>query len=67
MPVGTANTHCVCRRFASDAFFRSFPFVPFVIHAEAALANASTGICLLQLSMEHRIKSVVTVQNSGVA
>jgi hypothetical protein len=47
--------------------FRCFPSVPFVIRAEAALANASTGICLLPLGMEHRIKSVVTVQNSGVA
>jgi hypothetical protein len=27
------------------------------IHAEASLANASTGICPLQLSMDHRIKS----------
>jgi hypothetical protein len=48
-------------------FFRSFPFGPSVIRAEAALANASTGIGLLPLSMEHRIKSVVTAQNSGVA
>jgi hypothetical protein len=42
-------------------FFRSFPFViagldP-AIHAEASLANASTGICSLQLSVDHRIKS----------
>ncbi|HET7492653.1 MAG TPA: hypothetical protein VFK01_12320 [Bradyrhizobium sp.] len=44
-----------------------FPFVAFVIRAEAALANASTGIGLLPPGMEHRIKSVVTVQNSGVA
>ena len=29
---------------------------PFVIHAEAALANASTGICLLHFSMDHPIK-----------
>jgi hypothetical protein len=26
------------------------------IHAEASLANASTGICPLQLSMDHRVK-----------
>jgi hypothetical protein len=39
-----------CFRFS---FFRSFPFV---IHAEAALASASTGICLLHFSMDHRIK-----------
>jgi hypothetical protein len=36
------------------SFFRSYPSV---IHAKATLANASTGIGLLQLSMEHRIKS----------
>jgi hypothetical protein len=63
----TADYRCVCRRFASDIFFGSFPFVPSVIRAEAALANASTGIGLLPFSMEHRIKSVVTAQNSGVA
>jgi hypothetical protein len=45
-------------------FFRSCPFV---IPAEAVLANASTGICLLPLGMEHRIKSVVTISESGVA
>jgi hypothetical protein len=45
------NTNCVCRRFASE----SFSFVLFVIHAEASLANASTGIGLLQLRMERRI------------
>jgi hypothetical protein len=27
------------------------------IHTKATLANASTGISLLQLSMDHRIKS----------
>jgi hypothetical protein len=47
--------------------FRHFSLFPFVIRAEAALANASTGICLLQLSTEHRIKSVVTISESGVA
>jgi hypothetical protein len=25
-------------------------------HTEATNANASTGICLLQLSMDHRVK-----------
>jgi hypothetical protein len=35
------------------SFFRSYPSV---IHAKAALANASTGIGLPRLSMEHRIK-----------
>ena len=60
----TAEELCVCRRFASDFFFRSYPFVLSVIRAEAALVHASTGIGLLHLSMEHRIKSVVTVQNS---
>jgi hypothetical protein len=63
----TANYRCVCRRFASDIFVGSFPFVPSVIRAEAALANASTGICLLQPGMEHRMKSVVTAQNRGLA
>jgi len=64
-PSARHNPYCVCRRFASEFyFFRSFPFVPFVIagldpaiHGEARLANASTGICPLQLSMDHRIKS----------
>jgi hypothetical protein len=45
------------------SFFRSYPFV---IRAEAALANASTGIGLLRLGVEHRMKSVVTVHNSGL-
>jgi hypothetical protein len=63
---GTAEEPCVCRRFASDIFFRSCPFFPSVIRAEAALTNASTGIGLLRLRMEHRMKSVVTVQTSGV-
>ena len=62
MPDGAANYRCVCGRFASDIFFRSFPFV---IHAKAALANGSTGILRLQLSMNHRIKSVVTLSESG--
>jgi hypothetical protein len=44
------------------SFFRSYPSV---IRAEAALANASTGIGMLRLRMEHRMKSVVTVQNRG--
>jgi len=35
--------------------------------AKAALANASTGIGLLCLGMEHRAKSVATVHNSGLA
>jgi hypothetical protein len=39
----TAEEPCVCRRFASDIFFRSYPFViagfdP-AIHAEASLAQ----------------------------
>jgi hypothetical protein len=56
------------------SFFRSYPSV---IRAEAALANASTGIGMLRLRMEHRHRrsknavlqtatSVVTVQNSAV-
>jgi hypothetical protein len=46
------------------SFFGSYPSV---IRAEAALANASTGIGLLRLRMEHRMKSVATVQNSSVS
>jgi hypothetical protein len=46
-----------------NLFVRSFPFV---ILAEAALTNASTGIGLLQLRMEHRTKSVVTISVSDV-
>jgi hypothetical protein len=45
------------------SFFRSYPSV---IRAKRRFANASTGIGLLQLCMEHRMKSVVTVQNSAV-
>jgi hypothetical protein len=52
--------NCVCRRFASESFLSFFRSYPFVIRAEAALANASTGICLLRLGMEHRMKSVMT-------
>jgi hypothetical protein len=40
-----------------NLFFRSFfRSCPSVIRAEAALANASTGICVLRLRMEHRMK-----------
>ena len=47
--------------------FRFFlSFVLSVIRAEAALANASTGICLLRLRMERRMKSAVTVSNAAV-
>jgi hypothetical protein len=67
VPDGAADYRCVCRRFASDIFFRSFPFVLFVIRAEAVLADASTGICLLPLGMEHRMTSVVTGQSTGLA
>ena len=71
-PAGPANTRCVCRRSASESFsFRPYPFViagpkarsavckkdP-AIHAVVPLANASTGICLLQLSMDHRHRRV---------
>jgi hypothetical protein len=63
----------LCRRSASDfSFFRSCrPSCPGIavrrtasrcspmpgIHAEAALANAPTGILLLQLRMDHPIKT----------
>jgi hypothetical protein len=58
--------------------FRHFcSFFPFVIRVKAALANASTGICLQPLGMEHRHRrpkdavlrtamSVVTVSVSGL-
>jgi hypothetical protein len=51
-----------CFRF----FFRFFRSCPFVIRAEAALPNASTGIGLLPLGTERRMKSAVTVQITGV-
>jgi hypothetical protein len=54
-------------RLSAFRFRHFLSFSPFVIRAEAALANASTGIGLLQLGMEHRMKSVVTVQNTGLA
>jgi hypothetical protein len=63
----TAEEPCVRRRFASESFRSFFPFFSSVIRAEAALANASTGICPLQLRMKHRFTSVVTVHMSAVA
>ncbi len=36
------------------------------IHAEVTLANAPTGICLLQLSMDHRVKPGGDESKSGV-
>src|SRR5262249_60351039 len=45
--------HCVCRRFASEAFLFFFFRHP----CQAALANASTGIFALPLGTEHRSKS----------
>jgi hypothetical protein len=61
----TAGEPCVCRRFASDFFFRSFPFVPFVIAGldpaiHTAVRQAKRlppSACLLEVSMDHRIKS----------
>jgi hypothetical protein len=67
VPEGAAEYSLRLSAFRLRHFLHSFPFVPFVIRAEAALANASTGICLLPRGMEHRVKSVVTVQNSGLA
>jgi len=59
-PSARHNPHCVCRRFASDILFRSFPFVPFVIgdpcRSDARTA-LSTGARLLVFTMDHRIKS----------
>jgi hypothetical protein len=67
VPVGAAEEPCVCRRFASDIFFRSFfRSLPVRHPCQAALASASTGICLLRFSMEHRMKSVVTTFKCAV-
>jgi hypothetical protein len=51
-PVGAAEYQLRLSAFCFR-FFRSF--FSSVIRAEAALANASTGICLLQLRMERRV------------
>jgi hypothetical protein len=71
VPVGTAEYSLRLSAFRFRLFLsflpvRSCPFVLFVIHAEAALANASTGICPLPLGMEHRMKSVKTISVSGL-
>jgi hypothetical protein len=64
--VAEATAECQLRlsAFCFRFLFLAFPFVPSVmpgldpgIHTEATHANASTGICLLHLSMDHRIKS----------
>ncbi len=40
------NPHCVCRRFASEFyFFRSFPFVPFVIAGLDPAIHAENNAC----------------------
>src|SRR5205809_5101176 len=59
-PVGAAEYELLLSAFCFRFFVLS------VIRAEAALANASTGIGLLQLRMERRMKSAVTVHITGV-
>src|SRR5262249_3552809 len=63
VPAGAAT-----RALRRSAFrLRIFSSVLSVRHPwQAALANASTGICLLPLATEHRVKSVVTLQNCDV-
>src|SRR5262249_31324667 len=63
VPAGAAT-----RALRLSAFrLRIFSSVLSVRHPwQAALANASTGICLLPLATEHRVKSVVTLQNCDV-
>jgi hypothetical protein len=61
----TAEEPCVCRRFASDFFVRSF--FPVRHPCQAALVNASTGIGLLLFRTEHRMKSVMTTFKCVVA
>jgi hypothetical protein len=58
-PYGTANDRCVCRRFASESFFRSFPSpsCPGLTRAsmqKSRSRSASTGARRLHLSMDHR-------------
>src|SRR5712691_5046810 len=46
---------CHCRTKSTEGRHR-FARLCQAIHAEAALVNASTGICPLQSSMDHRVK-----------
>jgi hypothetical protein len=54
----TANTSLRLSAFRLRFFLSFFPSV---IRAKRRFANASTGIGLLQLRMEHRMKSVATI------
>jgi hypothetical protein len=69
-PKARQNTNCVCRRFASESFLLFFPFViagldP-AIHAEASLARRfPPSVCLLELCMDHWIKSGGDEAESG--
>jgi hypothetical protein len=65
-PVGPAEYELRLSAFCFRFFLSFFRSCPFVIRAEASFANASTGICLLQPGMEHRLRSVVTVSNAAV-
>jgi hypothetical protein len=75
VPVGTANYRCVCRRFASDIFFRSFrTSLPDLIRQSMrnrGSHSASTGAQARRFSMDHRVKpggdesETVAWHNSG--
>jgi hypothetical protein len=57
-PVPRQNTDCVCRRFASDFFSSVMPGLDPGIHAEMKHAKRlPPSVCLLEVSMDHRIKS----------
>jgi hypothetical protein len=64
--LGAAECELRLSAFRLRHFLSFFRSCPSVIRAEAALANASTGIGLLRLGMEHRMKSVATVHDTGV-
>jgi hypothetical protein len=60
-PMPRQNTDYFCRRSASDFFLvLNRSFFPSSM-PKRRFANASTGIGLLPLGIEHRMKSVVTV------
>jgi hypothetical protein len=64
-PVGAAEYELRLSAFRLRFSF-VLSFLPFVIRAKRRFANASTGIGLLRLRMEHGVQSVVTVHRSAV-